>query len=522
MRIVDLGILNQLKDKKITAEALCDLIVDAIDKNLVVAGDKMPSTREIASYLGISRTTVMKVFDILIGRGYLSSSQGAGTWVSTNAATLASGDENGDSKHPGSNYRAHADHLTQSGRDGSSFEPEYQWGERFNDLARRLNLLGSEPVESTDFDEMNFGSSPTELMPLSVWRKTLVNLTQSPAIFEDATAFDANKEVFGYRPLREAIAGFLRRSKGMICDAEQIVLSSGVQSVISPVFTLLVKPGDLVICENPGFWGAREQFHSLGADIAYVPVDEDGLVVDALDELVLKENRPAQWLYLPPSCQEPYGVTLSEDRRVKLLAWCKASGTAILEDDWDSEFHYDRTSVSTLYTLDKTGSVVYFYSFWRLLYPLVSVGFLVIPHQLIEVFASYKNVWDREFTLVEHRVLTELLNEGHVETHMRSMWKSYRKRRQTLIFALTKCFGHRAEVLSSSTGMHVVVRFNEDWSHKRVMESAASAQVPIADTTPYYAHAPRLNEFMVRFSSIPQDEIESRIESFAKTLASQV
>lgn len=486
---MDLSILNQLKDRRVTAEALSEALIVAIESNLLEPGHKLPSTRDVSTYLGMSRTTVMKAFDTLIARGFVTSSQGAGTWVSRNLPNRQ---------------------QSSSSREAVTDEAKYQWLERTNDFGRSLHLLGSELIESEDFDEINFGSGPAELMPLSTWRKTLLNVTSS----KDAITYDANNEVFGYRPLREAISGFLKRTKGLVCDAEQIVVSSGVQSVVSPVFTLLAKPGDLFVCENPGFWGARELFHSLGGEIAFAEVDEHGLIVDSLKDI----DRPAQWLYVASSCQEPYGVTLSEERRIQLLDWCHAHGTAILEDDWDSEFHYDRSNFSTLFSLDKTDSVIYYFTFWRLLYPLVSVGFLVVPHQLIDVFSSYKNVCDRQFTLIEHRVLTELLNGGHVESHMRSLWKTFRKRRQALIFSLTQTFGSKVTVISSSVGMHVTLRFSEEFSAEKIKKCAVDADVPIATTTPFYAHSPRINEFMIRFANIPTEEIEWRIRSFADAL----
>ncbi len=485
---MDLGILKGLKGSKVTADSLYEVFSKAIEDKILAPGDKLPSSRDLATYLGISRTTVMKTLEKLISRGYLTSSQGAGTWVSFESAS------NGKEKP-----------LDQS--------PKYPWSDRFNNFAGTLSLQASEPIVSTAFDEINFGSSPMDLVPVSAWRKSLVRLSQSIT----DTAFDTNEEVFGYRPLREAIAAFLRRTKGIICDAEQIVLASGVQTVVSPMFTLLVKPGDLAVCENPGFWGAREQFQGMGADVVTVPVDEQGLVVDALNSL----ERAPQWLYIAPSCQEPTGVTLSAERRRQLLRWCTKEGTAILEDDWDSEFHYGGPSAPSLFSLDESGSVIYFYSFWRLLYPLVSVGCLVIPKQLVEVFESYKNIWDRQFTMLEHRVLTELLNDGHIESHIRSMWKKYRKQRQQLIHSLSKGLLPDISLVHSSTGMHVLVRFDKRFPSSLIQKSAADAGLTCAATTPYYVHSPRENEYMFRFSNIPTDEIEARVETFAKLLRAE-
>ncbi len=265
--------------------------------------------------------------------------------------------------------------------------------------------------------------------------------------------------------------------------------------MVSPAFSLLVKPDDAIVCENPGFWGAREQFHSLGAAVIPVGVDEHGLIVDLLKDI----DRPVQWVYVAPSCQEPTGVMLAEKRRGELLEWCKRNDCAILEDDWDSEFQYDGQAASSLFSRDKTGSVVYFYSFWRLLYPLVSVSFLIIPEQLIELFQSYKCSWDRQFTLVEHLVLTELLEKNVIETHMRSMWKTLRKRRQTLIFSLkkpskTKC-KFPAQQAACMSSCNSIMPFPEN----AILSSAQKAGLSCASTAQYYAHSPKANEFMLRF-----------------------
>lgn len=482
---MDLGIFSALLGSKITSESLCNLVIDEIGQNRIQPGDKLPSSRDVALYLGISRTTVMKAFDKLIARGFLMTSQGAGTWVASSSNI--------------------SDRETEKRQ-----KDVYQWPDRYTDLASALTLQNSEPCGSEQFDEMNFGSSPVDLEPLTAWRKIMVRLSHNL----DEIGFDANRDVFGYRPLREAIAGFLRRSKGIKCEPEQIVLASGVQTVISPVFTLLVKAGDLGVCENPGFWGAREQFHGLGADVATVPVDEHGLVVDALKDL----DRQPQWIYLAPSCSEPIGVSLSVERRHQLLKFCKNNNTAILEDDWDSDFHYGEPAPPALYTLDTAGSVIYFYSFWRLLYPLVSVGFLVIPHRLIEVFHSYKNIWDRQFTMMEHYALTELLNEGHIENHIRSMWKIYRKKRQALIFALSKNFMPDITLLPSGAGMHVVIRFKKTLPADVIQKCASEAGLECSPTTPYYVHSAPDNEYMMRFSHLPEEEITTRVEKFAAAL----
>ncbi len=487
---MDLAILKQLKGSKVNAEMLRETIATAIESQLLKAGERLPSTRDMALYLGISRTTVIKSLDALIATGHLKTSPGSGIWVRSaekNTAVPAR-DSNGN--------------AAQS--------QAYPWRDRYSNLALNLEAQRIEAIESTDFDEINFGSAPNNLLPLPAWKKSM----QHWSTHADSLNFEANSDVFGYRPLREAIAGFLRRTKQIVCKPEQVVVGSGVQNVISPALSLLVKPDDAVVCENPGFWGAREQFHSLGAAVIPVSVDDDGLKIELLPEI----GRPVQWVYVAPSCHEPSGATLSQKRRHELISWCQSNNCAILEDDWDSEFQYDGQAAPPLFSLDQSGSVVYFYSFWRLLYPLVSVSFLVIPEQLIGVFQSYKTIWDRQFTLVEHLVLTELLEKNVIETSMRAMWKNFRKRRQVLIFALKKAFKDDIQISSATSGMHVLVQFGTEIDSATIMNCAQKAGLACAMTTPYYAHSPKRNEFMVRFSNHADEEMEARVNAFATEL----
>lgn len=486
---MNLAILKQLKGSKITAETLRETIASAIENQHLAPGEKLPSTRDMALYLGISRTTVMKSLESLIATGHLTTSPGAGTWV-------RKADRNGSS--------------AESSNEKQSHSAGYPWQDRYSNLAANLHAQRIEAIENTDFDEINFGSAPSEMLPVQAWRKSLMHWSRTAENFD----FEANSDAFGYLPLRKAIAGYLRRTKQIICKPEQIVIGSGVQSVVSPAFSLLVKPDDAIICENPGFWGAREQFHSLGAAVIPVGIDEHGLMVEQLKEI----DRPVQWIYVEPSCQEPSGAMLSESRRAALIDWCNRNNCAILEDDWDSEFQYDGQAAPSLFSMDKTGSVIYFYSFWRLLYPLVSVSFLVIPEQLIETFQSFKCSWDRQFTLVEHLVLTEMLDKNIIETHMRAMWKSLRKRRQALIFALKKQFKDEIKLASSTSGMHVVVQFKESYSQEAILRCAKKAGLSCATTKPYYAHSAKSNEFMLRFSHHPEDEMAERVSFFASEL----
>jgi GntR family transcriptional regulator/MocR family aminotransferase len=243
-----------------------------------------------------------------------------------------------------------------------------------------------------------------------------------------------------------------------------------------------------------------------------VPVDKDGLITEALCSM----QERVDWIHLSPSGQDPTGAILSPSRRNQLLTWCQANQTAIIEDAWDSEFHYGGDFPPPLFS--SGNGVIFLYNFWRLLFPLSSIAVLVLPEDLIPVFRSAKNLSDRQFPTLEHYVLTELIESGKLEQHRRHLWKIFRKRRQALIFELKSGLRDDVEFLSPGSGMHVIVRFNAKWSSENIVHAGAEASLPLASTNSYYCENPVPNEFMVHFASVPPEQAKPMVDRFRASL----
>lgn len=485
---MDLGFLLDLKGKT-TYRSLADAIAKSVDCGTLVKGEKLPSARELALFTQCSRTTVVHAFDELTARGYLHSVKGDATYVSRTFTE----------SQPLSNLRE----TVEDTRD-------FDWTKRYNDHSQQLLLQKADFVSSGDFKQLNYGALPNELLPLKQWRRILSEHCNS----ENPFALTERQDVFGYRPLRQAIADLLRRSKGMRCRAEQIVLYPSSQSALAHLMHLLVKPGDSAICEEPGYSVAREQFRTHEAEVRSILVDEQGLNVKTLRENIEK----ADWLYLTPSGQDPTGAILSESRRIELLNWAYARGAAIIEDGWDSDFHYGGPVLPALHTLDSQGCVIYTHTFWRLLFPLVSTAFLVIPEKLIPLFSNSKHVADHQYPLIEHYVLTKFIEDGDLENHIRSSWKILRERRQAMIFELKQAFGERIRITSPGAGMHLVVRIDQQWSQAVVAHAAESVGLPLASSSSYYSGPAHANEFLVPFTALSTEKIASITKAFAHAL----
>lgn len=448
----------------------------------------MPSSRDLALYLGIARATVVSAYDELIAGGYLNAERGSGTFVSGGKALEAM-------KRPVATLNNELFDWSGFGSDNT---------ERLRNLPPQLEILG-------DWDPLNHGASPPDLLPLRQWRKVILN-----QFAEESSSMPHHEiDVLGYPPLRQAISVFLRRTQGIVCEPEQVVIFSSNQSALNHLFSLLVSRGDLAICEEPCYAGVREQFRLKGAHVETVPVDENGIIPECLPQ-----DKGSRFLYLTPAHQDPTGATLSAQRREQVLKWAYANNTCIIEDAWDTDYHYAGAPAPPLFSLDKRGSVIYLYTFWKTLFPLVATAFLVLPKALVPLFQNAKYMFDVPIPLIEHMALAELISEGELERHIRKVWKILRRRRQSFIHEMTVRLGTAVVFLAEGAGLHLVARFSEHWSASVIEKCAREAKIPLTATTECYGGVAAINEFMIYFAGIPDEETPEKVARFAELLNS--
>jgi GntR family transcriptional regulator/MocR family aminotransferase len=488
---MDLSFLKQTDGRHAGSRALSNAIAAAIDEGRLVIGDRMPSTRDLSLYLSIARATVVAAYDELIASGYLNAERGSGTFVAGGKAKQA-----GKVVSP-----AVAASLDR-------FE-KFDWNSLGSDNTERLRALPEQLQVLGDWDPLNHGASPPDLLPLRQWRKVIIN-----QFIEESSAMPHHEiDLLGYPPLRESIAVFLRRTQGIVCDPEQIAIFSSNQSALNHLFSLLVAPGDVAVCEEPCYGGVREQFRLKGARVETVAVDEAGIIPEHLPQ-----GESARFLYLTPAHQDPTGATLSGPRREKVLQWAYKNNACIIEDAWDTDFHYAGAPAPPLFSLDKRECVVYLYTFWKTLFPLVATAFLVLPKGLVPLFRKAKYMFDVPIPLIEHMALAELISEGELERHIRKIWKVLRKRRQSFIHEMTVRFGTSVIFLAEGAGLHLVARFSDKWSLETILASAKTAGIPLTSTTECYDGTPAINEFMIYFAGIPEEETVARVESFNRSM----
>jgi GntR family transcriptional regulator/MocR family aminotransferase len=324
-------------------------------------------------------------------------------------------------------------------------------------------------------------------------------------------------QVRGFPPLREAIAGYLARARGIRASADQVLVVNGTQQALDLTARMLIDRGDRVVVEDPGYQAARQTFLGFGARLVPTRVDADGLDVAALPK-----GRSVRLAYVTPSHQFPLGGVMPLGRRFDLLRWAEATGALILEDDYDSEFRYDTRPVEALQGLDRSGRVLYTGSFSKVLFPSLRVGYLVVPEPLVPAAAALKFLMDYSTPTFEQEVLTEFITEGYFERHLRRMRALYATRRRVLLEALRDSLGDRLEVIGAEAGLHVVIylRGVRAAAVPALIARAAEAGIGIYPLAPYYVRRPPpAGGLILGYAALSERDIRAGVRVFAEVVS---
>jgi GntR family transcriptional regulator/MocR family aminotransferase len=452
----------------------------------LLPNQRLPSSRSLARALGISRFTVTQCYEQLIAEGYLQTTVGSGTFV---------------------NSQLPDDLLLSKPID--SIEQRNKFPIKLSVYGNHLTQVNASGVIEPDL-EINFryGRPALDQFPLKLWRKLL-----SRHCLSNSNWLDYSSDLLGYQPLREAIARYLKTARAVKCQPEQIIITHGSQQGIELVTRLLINPGEAIALENPCYLAARYIFQTHRAKLLPIPVDESGLIVPELFN-----TSSLKLVYVTPSHQFPTGVVLSLSRRLQLLSWAQETGAVILEDDYDSEYRYNSRPIPALQGLDPSNSVIYLGTFSKVLFPSLRIGYLVVPNNLVDLFARARWLADRHNPLLEQKVLTDFINEGHLERHIRRMRHLYDRRRQVLVQALKSYLGDKVKILGENAGIHLTIQINTSLSDKEIIEAAAKIGVGLTTARNYYLESSSQGEFLLGYSQLDEKQIEEGICRFSKVV----
>jgi GntR family transcriptional regulator/MocR family aminotransferase len=425
-------------------------------------GTRLPPTRQLAEELEISRKTVVNAFELLISEGYLEGKVGAGTYVA----------------------RVLPEELLQVSRPSpsvTSSTPSHErayskWG---------ASLAGRETSSLFGGDAMQAfapGIAALDEFPYKLWSRLAAHTWR--VVERDRLSYG---DPLGYRPLREAIANYLRVVRGMNCEPEQVIIMTSMLQTLALVSKLVLNPGEPACVEDPCHPTARRALTDTGALIVPVAVDQYGLSVERLAN-DKQGGQHARLVYVTPSHQYPLGVTMSLSRRLALLQWAARTGAWILEDDYDSEYRYAGRPLAALQGLDQAGCVLYMGTFSKVLFPALRLSYLVVPTAACDLFARGRAALERQAPIMEQVVLTAFFNEGHFARHLRRMNRIYQERQTALIEAVRQKLADELEIKPTSTGMHVMGWLPPGVDDRHVWQLAMARGV---DVPPLSAHALR-------------------------------
>jgi GntR family transcriptional regulator/MocR family aminotransferase len=291
------------------------------------------------------------------------------------------------------------------------------------------------------------GTPALDLFPFQIWNRLVSRhmrrLTALQLEYSDPA---------GERSLREAIAGYVSRARGTSCSADQVIVVAGAQQALDLIARLLLDPGDVAWLEEPGYPGARSALLAAGARIEPVRVDAQGLDVEYGEQ----RSGVARLVITTPSHHFPLGVPMSLPRRLALLAWARAAGAWVVEDDYDSEFRYGARPIPCLHGLDTDGRVIYVGSFSKTLFPALRLGYIIVPPDLHATMRQAR-VWsDLHPQGVLQAVVADFMNDGHFERHLRRMNTEYRERLDALVEAVARYCDGVMSLRPVVAGLHAV------------------------------------------------------------------
>ena len=444
-------------------------------------GQKLPSTREVAEQLGISRTVVLLAYDQLLAEGFTVGRSGSGTYVSADVNVRRS-------------TRAEESAKLSLSRFGSSAAAAW---------SRMTFAQSSTPSLPYDFV---YGRSDLETFPFEMWRRMLLRCARRAPVSE----LDYGPAA-GNVALKEAIATHLLRSRAVICDPSQVLVVNGSQQALDLIARVLIERGDRVAIEDPSYQGTREVLRAAGARLLPVAVDRDGLDPDRLPA-------SACAAFVTPSHQFPTGAILPLARRLALLDWAKRKSAVIVEDDYDGEFRYEGQPLESLQGLDREGRVIYIGTFSRTVFSSLRIGYLITPRRLVPAFTAAKWLCDRHTATLDQETLAEFIASGMYERYLRRVRRRNAARREVLLEALHTDLRDRVDVTGDGAGAHVVLWPKHRISEDSVTASAAAHGVRVYGISGYFLRKSSRTGILLGYSRMKETAIREGIRRLGKVL----
>ena len=430
-------------------------------------GDRLPSTRDLAQDLQLSRNTVVAAIDQLTVEGYLLSRVGSGTFVKDGVQTAMR-------RRP-----------PVSGGQGAG-------------LSRRgQSLVGSFSAEQLEVQPFTPGPGDFSAFPSELWQR--LQTKHWKMRYPDMLDYSASG---GYGPLRRAVADYLRVFRSAEIDTDQVIITNGTQQSLTLCAQLLADHNDTVWVEDPAYWGAVKAFLACGLRLHGVAVDAQGLAPGPQDE-----KSPPRLIYVTPSHQYPTGAVMALERRHQLLRLAQEQKAWVLEDDYDSEFRFKGPPLASLTGLDQDERVLYMGSFSKVLYPGLKLAYLVVPRRLSDAFKQAHYDLNRPGQIPLQAALAEFIGMGHFASALRRARTSYGQRRAQLLHALEPCLGPDAWISGAEQGLHLCLRLSAGIDDQALAQRVAEQGLTVRPLSAYCLQRQDLRGLVIGYGYARPDDI---------------
>lgn len=455
-----------------------------------LAGERLPASRTLARDLGVSRNTVIEVFDRLAAEGLLESRTGAGSFVSARL--------NVDRPKPA---QADAPSLVRTAPQLSGMMA--QAVSRFGDRKRLPHIPRAFTTALPAFD----------VFPMAQWARLSAKYLRG-----------ARDDILGYGDpdglyqLRRALASHLRVNRGIACDAEQIFIVGGAQQAFALIGSTLLNPGENVWFENPGAIGARNSLIACGANLVPVPVDAEGLRVDE----ALRLSPEFRLAFVTPSHQQPMGHVMSLERRYALLKAAERAGAWVIEDDYDGEFFFSGRPPPTLKSVDNNGQVIYVGTFSKSLFPALRLGYVLVPPALVDIFGTIMRKFLPGVPSHTQAMVAEFIDEGFFASHVRRMRTIYRERHDVLLATAQQRLAGLLDVQPTHGGLHTIALLPASMPEMVISRAAEQRQITASPIGRFALEPVAVNGLVLGYAGVSPKLITAGVEVLAQVLEARL
>jgi GntR family transcriptional regulator/MocR family aminotransferase len=469
---------------------LAENILSLIRNGRLRSGQQLPPTRELAVYLKLNRVTVSKAYEDLQMQGWLESFVGKGTFVTAHL--------------PEGKFRSSSKSITGSGLVQAGFP------------IRERSYLDKKIITIDGTLHLDDGFPDVKLAPLKeLYRSYRAQLSRGSLYLR----FGAYSSPFGSSYYREALSRYLNETRGMKTTAANILSVNGTVMGLNLACSALISPGDNVVSGIPGWGRAEKNFIHAGAKHIGIPVDENGILVDALEKICRRKK--IRLVYVTAHHHYPTTVSLKIDRRLKLLALAKQYGFIILEDDYDFDFHYAHKPLLPLAGTDEQGMVIYCGSFSKSFSPAFRMGYLVAAENVVEHLGRVRMLIDRQGDHILDNAMGDLLNDGTIQRYLRKTITVYRDRRDVFCNLLNEHLSDVVEYSVPEGGMSVWLKFAKKINLEKLSLSARTDGLFISNGSAFKYPAFDENALRLGFASSTPEELEKSVRILSRIIHSR-